>query len=110
GGEEGPSLRIRVAPTPPAVGTARILVQVGGDAAPASGSVTGRPLPDGVGVSLEAGVSGPATVSVPEFAFTRPGPWRLVAEVRLADGSVLRDSTDVRVVEGLSPAPDPPES
>ncbi|NNF28872.1 MAG: hypothetical protein HKN73_16730 [Gemmatimonadetes bacterium] len=107
----GPSLRIRVAPTPPAAGTARIIVQVLGDGSvPVSGTVTGRPLPDGrQGPPRVAEESGPRALSVAEFDFPTSGPWRMVAEVRLSNGAVLRDSTDMTVVEALSPPPDPPE-
>lgn len=106
-----PGLRIRVAPTPPTVGQARIIVQVLGDGrVPVSGTVTGRTLPDGSpGPPQTAVESGPNTLSVAEFDFGRSGPWRMVAEVRLLDGAIVRDSTDLTVVDALSPPPDPPE-
>ena len=106
-----PGLRIRIAPTPPSVGTARIVVQVVGDTTrPVSGSVSGRPLPDGAQGPLAPAVeSGPSALSVPAFDFHTPGSWRLVAQVTLTDGTVVRDSTDVHVVEALSRPPDPPE-
>ena len=98
--DPGPRLRIAVAPTPPTLGEGRVIVRVTPDSLPVSGgTVRGRPMEEErLRPPHTAEPSGPGAVAVPAFPFDQPGEWRLVAEVALSDGRVLRDSTDVRVV------------
>ena len=98
--DPGPRLRIAVAPTPPTLGEGRVIIRVTPDSVSVSEArIQGRPLGEGrLGPPFAAEPSGPGALAVPAFPFDQPGEWRLVAEVTLPDGRVLRDSTDVRVV------------
>ncbi|MGI9626680.1 MAG: hypothetical protein ACR2QM_07585 [Longimicrobiales bacterium] len=102
GESQEPQLTIRVAPTPPTVGDARVIVQLpeGGPQVTAV-TVVGRAPNSDLPIVADGERSGPDLFAVPAFPFLAVGEWRLVAEATTASGEILRDSVGVRVVGGL---------
>jgi len=101
---ELPHLRIRVAPTPPPVGEARVIVQMpDGVVGEYEVSVTARPIDQDHGPSRSAEPVGPNVYAVAEFPLEKSGDWRIVARATpRGGGAVLQDSTTVRVIGGAS--------
>lgn len=106
------SVDVRVAPTPPLVGPALIVVEVRHeDGAPVEDAgirVEGHMAHPGMTpVIREAEATAPGVHRIPDFEFTMGGEWLLRVHVELPDGrSAVRDSP-VHVVSG-PPVPDAP--
>lgn len=99
---ELPRLRIRVAPTPPTVGVARVIVQMPpGVSGEYEMSVMAHPVNEDHGPSRTAESVGPGVYAVADFPLATPGDWRIVAKATPQEpGPVLEDSTNVRVIGG----------
>ncbi len=101
-------VRVSVAPTPPLVGPALVVVElVGEEGAPVEGArvrVEGTMTHAGmVPVLAEAEPTGDGRYRVPEFTFTMGGDWILRVHITLADGREGVREREVRVVSGPGP-------
>jgi hypothetical protein len=100
--------RVSVAPTPPLVGPALVVVElVGEGGAPVDGArvrVEGTMTHAGmVPVLADAEPTGEGRYRIPEFTFTMGGDWILRVHITLPDGREGIRERDVRVVSGPGP-------
>ena len=106
-GDPSLSLRVRVSPTPAAVGPARLLIELEGlasDSMPARITVVGS-LPGGPVVHDSARAEAPGLHVVPAFVFPVRGEWTLRVRAELPDGRWAEIEHPVRVVGGALPPP-----
>ncbi len=104
----GIEVRISVAPTPPVVGPARVVVTL---THPETGPIEGAEVwveglmthPGMIPVHQEAEEEGAGNYAAPTFEFTMAGEWILIARAWLDDDTEIIAQQDVRVVSGGPP-------